>query len=474
MRPRFEWTEEEVRRALDLGSADGSGYRFSQVSTDSRSLGRGALFVALRGPRFDGHRFVQDAVERGAGGVVVEEGTDVSAGEAPTFRVPDTLVALGRLARHRRRRAGWTVVGVTGSVGKTTAKELLGGALATRFQVHATEGNRNNRVGLPLTLLEAPLDCDLVVAEMGTNAPGEIELLVEVAEPEVGVLTTVGEAHMEGLRSLDGVFREKLALLAGLPPEGWAVVGDDPTDLPERARAVLPRVAVAGISERADPEYRARDVVVEGDGTCRFQWKDLRVRMQVPGWAGVKNAALALATADRLGVEARDAVAAVEGVEAPALRGERRSIGGLTVLLDCYNANPPSVRAALTLLAHLPNADGRVAVLGSMLELGEGAAEWHRVILQEALRLPFTLVVLVGDEFRAAWEDMEDEVAVGAGPEVVAVSGARDALPVLRRGLKGGEAVLLKGSRGMALEELVPLLEAEYGAAVPPRSAGEE
>ena len=251
----FAWTDGHVRAALGLAPVDDAArgvtsyadgtLRFEGVSTDSRTAREGDLFVALEGDNFDGHDYVIAALERGARGAVVSR--DVEVGDdARLYPVDDTVHALGRLAGYRRTHLRAAVVGVTGSSGKTGTKDLTRAALEGSRRLHATRGNLNNRVGLPLTLLDAPDDAEVVVLEMGTNEPGEIRALTEIAGPEIGVVTTVSETHIEKLESLEGVLREKLDLLRRLPEDGREVVGDEPPILLEKARRIRPLVRVAG------------------------------------------------------------------------------------------------------------------------------------------------------------------------------------------------------------------------------------
>jgi UDP-N-acetylmuramoyl-tripeptide--D-alanyl-D-alanine ligase len=456
--PAFAWRDAEVRRALGLRAERGlDDVGYERVTTDSRAARPGDLFVALVGDRFDGHDFVADAVAAGASGVIVSR--EVAGTERTTlYPVADTLAALGGLAAHRRRALAAVVVGITGSSGKTSTKELTRAALAPARRVHATEGNLNNRIGLPLTLLSAPADAEVVVAEMGTNEPGEIAALAAIAEPDVGVVTTVAESHLEGLGSLAGVMDEKLDLLRGLAGGGRAVVGDVPPELPARARALVPDARVAGWSELADADLRPREVDVDAWGHHTFAWRGARVRLGVAGRHAVQNALLALAVADLLGVEPAPAATGVAGVRAGKLRGEVRRMGGLTLLVDCYNANPQSTRAALDLLQAYSQGSGRVAVLGSMLELGERSAELHRSTLSDALARDLDLVVATGQFARAA-----TAVGEAGGAELLAVEDPDEAYGALRRRLGGGEVILLKASRGVALERLVPRFEADFG-----------
>lgn len=461
----FRWTDARVRRALGLPAEDGeAALPYAGVSTDSRLIRPGELYVALVGERFDGHDFVAAALAAGARGVVVsvvraeDVRRAVGSSAMELYPVEDTLEALGRLAAYRRRALPARVVGITGSSGKTGTKDLTAAALGGALRVHATRGNLNNQVGLPLTLLAAPPDADVVVAEMGTNRPGEIAALTRIARPEVGVVTTVGESHLEGLGSVEGVLREKLALLEGLSGERWGVVGDTPPELPEAARRILSDVAVAGWTERADPDLRPVEPVRDRCSAYGFSWRGQRVALAVPGRHAVTDALLALAVSERLGVDADVAARGLASARPGWMRGEVRRLGGLTLLLDCYNANPQSVRASMDLLVEW-SAPRRVAVLGSMLELGEEGPELHHRVLSEALEREVDVVMATG-AFAAAARHVERS---GSGPELLAVDDPRAGYALLRRRLRGDEAVLLKGSRGVALEALLPLFEADFG-----------
>jgi len=462
----FLWTDLEVRRALGLPAADAdAGLHYEGVSIDSRAVRPGELYVAIVGERFDGHDFVASALEAGARGVVVSAarlpGQDASA--IPTgglYVVPDTLEALGRLAGHRRRALPARVVGITGSSGKTGTKDLMAAALDGVLRVHATRGNLNNQVGLPLTLLSAPEDTEVVVAEMGTNAPGEIAALATIGRPDISVVTTVGEGHLEGLGSVEGVLREKLSLLSGLADDGQAFVGDTPAELPEHARRMRPLVRVAGWTELADPDLRPVDPVADESGAFTFSWRGERVTLALPGRHAVTNALLALAVVEALGLEPAAAVRGIASARPGWMRGEVRRLGRLTLLLDCYNANPQSLRAALDLLGEA-SAERRIAVLGSMLELGGASAELHHRLLGEALERPVDVVVATGD-FAAAAQHVEQP---RSGPRLVVEEDPIAAYGLLKPLLHGGELVLLKGSRGVALERLIPLFEADFGDA---------
>jgi len=455
----FTWTDAGVRTALGLRvDLARDGVEYEGVSTDSRTIRKGELYVALVGDRFDGHDFVAEAFASGARAAVVSRAVPGDTG-GRLYPVEDTLLALGALARYRRDYLAAPVVGITGSAGKTTTKDLTRAALAGARRVHATAGNLNNQVGMPLTLLAAPDDAEAVVLEMGTNEPGEIAALAAVARPDVGVVTTVGEAHLEQLGSLEGVLEEKLDLLRGLAQGGRCVVGDEPDVLVRKARSLCGHVRVAGWSERADEDLRPDTVEVDHWGNHTFRWRGRTVALSLPGRHAVTNALLALAVSDLLGIAPRAAVAGLSGVTSGPLRGELRRIGDLAVVVDCYNANPPSVRVALELLEG-QQASRRVAVLGTMLELGDASARLHRQMLSEALERDVDLVVATG-----AFAEAASSLGVLGTSRVLTAATWQEAYPALRERLGGSEVVLLKASRGVAMEGILPLLEADFGDA---------
>lgn len=458
--PAFAWSDSQLRRALGLGDGD-PAERYRGVSTDTRSLRPGDVFVALRGDRFDGHDFVDAAVAAGCGAVIASRPLDLPV---PVHRVDDTLAALGDLARRRREHeADLPVVGITGSSGKTTVKDLVLGALSSLPGAHGTRANNNNRIGLPLTVLEMPNEPGTppasrpLVLEMGASEPGEIAELARIARPTAGVVTTVSETHVERLTSLAGVMAEKLDLIRALAPNAPAVVGDEPPALAEEARALRPDVAVAGWSERADPELRPSQARVGADGAWSFEWRGRTVALRIPGAHNVGNALLALAVSRFLGVSDDEAAAGVSAVGPGAMRNEVRRVGDVTLLVDCYNANAASVSAAVSTLEALEAPGRKVAVLGTMLELGTRSCAIHREALDHALKTGIDRFVLTGAFACAARRVSDARVHLVERVEELA-----ERLPSL---VAPGDAVLLKASRGVRLEEAIPALESSFGEA---------
>lgn len=457
------WTEAAVTAALGIvASAGDESIMFTAVSTDTRQLKGGELFVALRGDVHDAHAYLKQARDAGALGAVVDHVPHGAPADLRYHVVADTLVALGRLARCRRRQLGARVCAVAGSNGKTTTKELLRAALSRKYRVHATGGNFNNLIGAPLTLLATPEDAEVVIAEIGTNSPGEIGQLAAIVEPDAAVITGISAEHLEGLGDLEGVLREETAVLPWVPLRGTVVVADDPPMLAERSRRLHAAVSVAGLTAVADASLRGTDVHLDEEGRVRFRWSGRDVALELRGRHNARNALVALGVAHAWGVPDEDAIAGLESLQPPKMRTEFHRIGDLVVIADCYNANPASVSAAVDLLASMPRRGGRVAVLGSMLELGQQAAAIHAEIASEIAALGFDLIVATGD-----FVDAFGPQRAALGSRLIAAHDPLDAWQPLAAALQGNEVLLLKGSRGVALERLLPRLEEKWGSLHP-------
>ncbi len=451
--PRFSWTSERVREALGLPEAGFASRMYSSVSTDTRTLEPGALFVALRGDRFDGTDFVGAATEAGASGAVVERRpTDVPQ-DFELFEVTDALAALGRLASIRRRALDPTVVGITGTSGKTTTRELT--AVALGADAYASPGNFNNLVGLPLSILAAPEGARIWVLELASNQPGEIGQLTRIAQPDYAVVTSVSEGHLEGLVDFQGVLDEKLAMVAGLESSGLAFVADEPEELAQQARGYGFEVRTVGLSEAADERPERWSAAPDG---VAWTWKG--IDFAVPGFGThlIRDGMFAACVADALGVDINAAAMRLREVKLPPMRGEVRRLGEMLLLVDCYNANPASFRAAIESLDALAAGRRRAVLAGTMLELGERSASLHREVAEAMLAAGIELIAVVG-EFAAAFQrasDRDDEsLMVGEDLET--------AYRQLSHRLQGTEAVLLKASRGMKFERAIPWFEDDFG-----------
>lgn len=444
------WTDRQVRLALGLPDPGAEGPAYAAVGTDSRTLPAGSLFVALVGERFDGHQFLAQARSRGATGAVVRKGTAAVPG-LTLYAVDDTLEAYGRLARHRRRGIAGPVVAITGTNGKTSTKELLAVALRTRYRTHATRLNLNNLVGVPQTILEAPADVEALVVEAGANQPGEIARYRAIIEPSHGVITNVAAGHLEGFGSLAGVMTEKLELIRDVP---LAVVGTDPPALAERARGLARRVITAGL---AGADVVPDGVEVAPDGRPTVSVDGHRFTLSLHGRHQAGNAMLAWALARELALPPDAVAGALARCVIPGGRGELLDVGGLTILNDCYNANPASFRAAIELARALRGSRPLAFVAGSMLELGPDADRLHREIAAELAGLGAETLAGVG-AFVAPLEALRPRVAgrLLLGPDAETIAAP------LAEALRGDELVVLKASRGVALERIVPRLTARF------------
>jgi UDP-N-acetylmuramoyl-tripeptide--D-alanyl-D-alanine ligase len=441
------WTLQRVGQALGLDGWRALDDRpMTEVSTDTRTLRAGACFVALRGERFDGHDHVESAVAAGAEALIVEDARHAPQVGVPVLVVPDTLVALGALARFRRDAWARPVIAVGGSNGKTSTKELLRAALGSVYRVHATTGNLNNRIGVPLTLLALDDFADVAVVEAGTNEPGELAQLRAIIRPDVVVITTVQEEHLEGFGDLAGVLAEEISLCEEVP---LAVVPADEPDVVAAARARAGRVLTAGL---AGGNRMATASGLGADGRGWIDWEGTRVSVPLPGAHNVRNAVLALAVASEFGVAPADAAAGMARMPQPPMRSAVGPLGRALLVHDAYNSNPGSARAAITLLRDVGEGRQRVAVLGTMGELGAASERAHREVAEAALASGADLLCGIG-VFAGALQ------AAAPGDSRVIVADDVDALwPQLRPRLQPDAAILLKASRSVKLERLVPLL----------------
>jgi UDP-N-acetylmuramoyl-tripeptide--D-alanyl-D-alanine ligase len=449
--PNF-WTRDRVVAALEavtVGNPPTGPQPFRRVWTDTRTIEPGDLFVALAGERFDAHDFLKDAVLKGASGLVVSRAAPAAGLGAPVFEVSDTLVALGALGRYRRKAWSGPVVAVVGTNGKTSTKELIRAALGSRLDVHATTGNLNNLVGVPLTLLAIPDSADVAVIEMGTNAPGEIARLRAIVDPDVTVVTSIAEEHLEGLGDVAGVLREELAGVEQVPV---AVVPASQPEVADGARGKARRVVTAGL-DGGEVSALASSIDEHGRGHMRVDGCEILVPLR--GVHNLRNATLALAVARELGVTLDDAARGIAAMAPPPMRVNWERLGRATLINDAYNSNPGSARAAIELLRHAGQGRQRVAVLGSMLELGVQTPQLHDDVARSALAEGGVELVAAVGEFAAAFARVSPN-----DPRVVAADDVDSLWAALSSRLSPDAVILLKGSRGMRLERLVkPITE---------------
>lgn len=408
-------------------------------SVDTRTQNAGDLYFALRGPNFDGHDFVAQAAAKGAAGVVVER----AAGAPGELIVSDTLRALEELGAWARARWGGTVIGVTGSAGKTTTKDAIAHLLSVEVSTGRTVGNFNNHVGVPLSILRLPGECRAAVLEMGMNHAGEIRELAGIAKPEFGVVTNVGYAHVEFFDSIEGVAAAKRELIEALPADGVAVLNADDPRVVKFREAHPGRSVTFGFSGGADVRAESYD-------GARFRALGVDFETAMPGRHGVMNLLAALAVAREFGIAPDRLRDAVRVFTPGNMRGERIERGGMVIWNDCYNANPEAMESMLAVLAETPAAR-RIAVLGEMLELGHAAAELHRQVGRFAAEHGIDFLIGVRGNAR----EMID-AAVGAGLPVNAAYFFEDPAEAGRRVreiAKPGDALLFKGSRGVHVEK---------------------
>ena len=444
------------------GSAKGPSWKSARgVVTDSRAIRAGNLFVALRGDRFDAHAFAAQAVEAGATAVVVERGTPLPE-HVSAVEVDDTLRALGDLARAHRAAWRGKVIGITGSVGKTSTKELTAAALRSAgHAVLATTGNLNNQIGVPMTLFQLDDAVDLAVIEMGTNRPGEIARLAEIAMPDVGLVTRASLSHTEGLGSVEAVADEKVSLLQALDQDGVAIANGDDAAVKKRASIVRAKRKLF-YGSAAGNDVRLVEWDVDTNGThARFQVRgaDVEIDMGLLGRGAALNAAGALAVAFALGLSFEDAARGIAAVEpSPGRMQPRAGRGDRLIIDDSYNASPASVEVALAAARTVADKRGAplVVVLGDMKELGTHSEEAHRKVGELVSDADAFLFVGCGEGMHEAVESANRRGIDTLWFEDAAECGEiGDRLPL-------HAVILVKGSRSMEMERVIsPLLDGE-------------
>jgi UDP-N-acetylmuramoyl-tripeptide--D-alanyl-D-alanine ligase len=433
----------EMLEATGGGEVGGTqvGNTFSTFHTDSREVKPGGVFFALRGAGMDGHRFVGDAIKRGATAVVVERRMDVPTGIAEV-RVGDTWAALYALASFTIEHVSPLVVAVTGSNGKTSTKEMIAAILSKRFDVLRTAGNLNTETGVPLTMLALEPHHTALVLEMGMQRPGDISRLVALARPSVGVITNVGTVHMEFFKSREELARSKGEMVAGLPERGMAILNAEDQFFPMLVAMTAARVTSFGMTTG---DFRAEGYRALAGGGGRFSVRGIEVHLSLEGRHQAMNAVAALAAGVSCGVTLQDGADALATVSVEHRLQEMPAAGGYTIVDDAYNASPESMVAAFEALAESPRRGRLLAVLGQMGELGALSEESHRRVGHRAAEVFDAVCVLDGERARA--------LAESAGAELVASRpAARD---WVRRNAREGDRVLVKGSHATHLDEVV-------------------
>jgi UDP-N-acetylmuramoyl-tripeptide--D-alanyl-D-alanine ligase len=434
-----------------LFSGDGA-VRIDRVSTDSRTLKRGELFVAVRGEKFDGHDFVESAAKSGAAGAIVESNWKGTVPESfALIRAQDTLRAYQELAANYRRSLSLKVVAITGSNGKTSTKDFAAAVLGRGFRVTKTEGNFNNHVGLPRTILEATSRHEVAIWEIGMNHPGEIAALAPLAMPDVAIITNVGVAHIEFMGSREAIAAEKGALAEAVEAQGTVILNADDPFTKSMATRVRGKVLLAGTtagairaSEISQSESGTDFTILEGAHRCRAQ-------LPVPGLHMVQNALLAVAAGRVFGLSLEDCAAGLVAAPLTKARLQIKEIHGVHFLDDSYNANPDSMKAALGTLIEL-DADGkRIAVLGEMKELGSESEHGHREVGETAAALKVDHLITIGN-VAATISRAAKRAGLGKSEAVRSTSEAAELLSQIAA---PGDLVLIKGSRAARTEEVI-------------------
>jgi UDP-N-acetylmuramoyl-tripeptide--D-alanyl-D-alanine ligase len=462
------FTAEDLRRLTGGRLLRTSTRAIRGAAVDSRLVGAGQLFAALPGERTDGHGFLAEAAVAGAAALMVTRPVPPAVldalGDVTVLAVPDAVAALGALARGWRARFDPLVVGVTGSIAKTSTKEAIAAVLGSSFRTLRSEGNQNNEIGLPLTLLRLGRDHRAAVLEMGMYAGGEIAELARLAKPRIGVVTAVHGVHLSRMGSLAAIEQAKGELVEALPSNGVAVLNQDDRRVRRMADRTAARVLTYGLADEAD--VGAEDIASLGLDGMRFTLRmparrggrPVRLPARIPGLGklSVHNALAGAAVGMAAGLEPPVIVGALASGWSSAHRGQVIRAGRVTIIDDSYNASPPSVTAALDLLAGLPGR--RIAVLGEMLELGKGAASGHREV-GTAAAATCDLLIVVGS---GAAGIAAGAKAAGLDPSRIIEARDRDvALDLLRGRLRDGDVVLVKASRGVELDLLVEALRSE-------------
>ncbi|MBF0320830.1 MAG: UDP-N-acetylmuramoyl-tripeptide--D-alanyl-D-alanine ligase [Nitrospirae bacterium] len=451
-------------KAVNAAALDNSGGRevfFTGVSTDSRTIKAGELFFALKGDNFDAHGFMEDVSRIAAGAVVSRKVASTREGFIQ-IEVDDTLQALQRLAAHARGIRPLKVIAITGSNGKTTTKEMAAAVLAKKYTVLKTEGNLNNHIGLPLTLLRLGGTEDAAVLEMGASKAGDIAELCEIAAPDIGILTNIGPGHLEGFGSMEGVRAAKLELMDFLSAKTIIVNGDDDflmEGVTQKNKTLKKEIITIGIEKDADISGR----IITGMDTTALRaaimfpnGQEIDVTIQSGGAHNVYNALSAAAAGYLMGVPREGISQALCEFKGVAMRLEHREINGSMVICDFYNANPASTANALKELARLKK-DRAVAVLGDMLELGPHAEQYHRELGRWMAAQPVDLFIAVGPLMKMACEEFKsarEALGMHVNGSSVCAASAVEAGRMLKESMSGA-TVLIKGSRGLKMERVL-------------------
>jgi UDP-N-acetylmuramoyl-tripeptide--D-alanyl-D-alanine ligase len=457
-------TLEEISAAVG-GTLEGPGnVKVKGYSIDSRTLKPGEVFFAVKGPRFDGHQFIQQALDKKAAAVVVERPSP----QGPSIRVASSIEALQQVARDVRRRWGMPIIGVTGSAGKTTTKEMISAVLGKKFTVLRSVGNLNNEFGLPLCLLRVERYQNIGVLEMGMSAKGEIKKLASIAEPNEGVITNVNPVHLEFFKSVDQIAEAKAELIQGLHDPKVAFLNNDDTRVRAMAHGFTGKVVTYGVKSAASFRVQQiRDLGLDGTAfTVRHAGHDAEFVLPLLGQHNVANALAAIAVGATHEVSWDDMREAVGEMKPEKMRGEVIKFReGFAVIDDSYNSNPRALSEMIRFIGRVPGFQRKILVAGEMLELGPEGSELHRDCGREAARAGLSLVVAVQGQAKGILDGARE-----SGMDLLRLKFVRDAVQageLLARTVQKGDLVLIKGSRGVRLEQAINTLRAAFSSLEP-------
>lgn len=432
----------------------------NQISIDTRTLEKGSLFVAIKGERFDGHDYIKQAVANGAAIVMVREGTNLPE-KVPAIFVPDTLEALGKLAHEYRKLFKIPVVAVTGSVGKTSTKEMIAAILAAKYKVHKSKGNYNNDIGLPLSVLEMDDEHDVAVFEMGMRGFDEISALSKIVNPDIAVITNIGISHIERLGSRQNILKAKLEILDGMKDKGIVILNGDDELLSGLRGLLTQKTLFYGIDENQD--IWAYDLSSSGEEGVYFQVKtgenDMKLFIPAPGIHNVHNALAGIAVAEALSMSESEIRKGLENFSGEQMRLSIKEKDGIKFINDSYNAAPSSMTAALDVLCEIAGEKRKWAVIGDMLELGDWAKEAHRKIGRLVSKSGIEYMVAIGSLAKWYVEGANEDPATKTITKLFA--NASEAKPYIKTLVQKGDVLLFKGSRIIKMDVLVQELLSE-------------
>lgn len=448
-------TVKEAAEAVG-GSYDKDG-QFTGVSIDSRNIPENGMYIAIKGERFDGHDFIPNAFESGAACVISEK--DIPGAAKSVIRVADTRKALIALASYYRKKFDIPVVGLTGSVGKTTTKEMVAAVLRKKFNVLATEGNLNNDIGLPRMCLRLDDSITAAVFEMGMSGFGEIDTLTNIARPSIGIITNIGVSHIEKLGSREGILKAKLEILNGMEKDAPILLNADDDMLMGAKDSIENPVITYGCDSSA-ADCRAMNIVQTDEGmefTLSYEGESLAVTIPAVGKHNVYNALAAFVCGKKLGLDSEQILEGLRDYVPTGMRQKIVNVSGVTLIEDCYNASPDSIKASLGVLTTIKCTGRRIAVLGEMLELGSYGPEGHRQCGECAEKLGVDILYAVGGENAGWYIKGSGEMAEEGKAKLFATK--EELSEKLISKIKPGDAVMFKASRGVKLEQVIEALE---------------